>query len=258
LKFALDHLVVVVDSLAGATAAFGEAGFTVTPGGRHDAVATENALVVFADGTYFELLAACERESRESLRELRTTDRWAKHLHDSSAIARRFLPALAGPDGVADFAVRTSRLDALATESRRRGYAWTGPVAMSRRWPDGELLEWRMLFPAERWLPFVISDRTPIARRIPDDAPARVHANGASGIARVTVRTPGLVSTAMGYVDHFGASLTPRLDGGADVVFEGVRLTLVEGEPAGACAASIAGVRVLPPAIAALGLAPGD
>lgn len=256
MKYALDHVVVVVDALAGAVEAFRAAGFTVSPGGRHDAVPTENALVVFADGAYLELLAARDPAARASLRESRATEGWAKHLHDASAVARRFLPSLAGPDGVADFCVRTAHLDRLASESRRRGYAVTGPVDMGRERPGEDPLAWRLLFPAVRWLPFVIQDRTPLEARIPAGAGVRRHANGATGLARVTVRAAEVVPAAMGWVDHFDATITPRLDGGADVVAEDLRLTLAEGADEGACAVAIAGVTALPPELAALGLAP--
>lgn len=256
MRYLLDHVVVVVDTLAGAADAFRDAGFTVTPGGRHDAVPTENALVVFADGSYLELLAARDPGARTSLRELRGTDRWARHLHEASAVARRFLPTLAGPDGVADFCVRTTQLDRLAAESRRRGYTVTGPVDMGRERPGAEPLAWRLLFPAVRWLPFVIQDRTPLEARVPAGDGARRHANGARGLAHVTVRAAEVVPAAMGWVDHFDATITPRLDGGADIVSEDLRLTLVEGAAEGACAAAIAGLAALPPALAALGLAP--
>ena len=250
----LDHVIVVVPALQGAIEDFRAAGFTVLPGGRHEGLPTENALVVFADGTYLELLAAREPDARESLRELHGTERWARHLHESSALARRFLPSLAGPDGVADCALRTAQLDRVAAESRRRGYAMTGPVELGRERPDGQKLAMRLLFPAERWLPFLIEDRTPMALRIPAEPAARAHANGAGGIARVTVRAGGVVSAAMGYVDHFDARITPRVDGAADVAFGRELLTLVEGEPHGACGVALAGVAALPPGITALGL----
>lgn len=253
----LDHVVIVVGALAGAVESFRAAGFTVLPGGRHEGLPTENALVVLADGSYLELLAARDPDARTSLRELRAGERWERHLHEASALARRFLPSLAGPDGVADWALRTARLDRLAAESRRRGYAMTGPVELGRERPDGQRLAMRLLFPAERWLPFLIEDRTPMALRIPAEVPARVHANGASGIARVHVRASRVVSAAMGYVDHFDARITPRADGGADVVFEHNFLTLAEGEPPGACAVTLAGVRALPAELAALGLVAG-
>lgn len=254
MRFALDHVVVVVASLDGATAAFRDAGFTVVPGGRHEGLPTGNALVVFADGTYLELLATLDPRARDDLRELRAGEGWGRHLHESSALARRFLPGLAGPDGVTDFALRVAGIDRLAGEARRRGHPLTGPVEFGRRRPDGEALAMKLLFPAHDGLPFLIEDRTPIALRVPADAAVRTHANGARGLSRVDVRVPAVVSAAMGYVDFFDATLTPREDGGADVVFEGVRVRLVEGEPAGAARAAVTGVAALPAALGALGL----
>lgn len=253
----LDHVIVVVPSLAEAIAGFRAAGFVVLPGGRHEGLPTENAQVVFADGAYLELLAAREPDARASLRELRGTGRWERHLHEASALARRFLPSLAGPDGVADWALRATPLDRIAAESRRRGYAMTGPVELGRRRPDGQQLAMRLLFPAERWQPFLIEDRTPMSLRIPADPAVRAHANGARGIARVTVRAGVVVSAAMGYVDHFDARITPRLDGSADVAFGRELLTLREGEPQGACGVTLAGVAELPPGILTLGVKPG-
>jgi hypothetical protein len=254
LRVELDHVVVVVETLAGALRDFEDAGFVVTPGGRHDAIPTENALVVFADGTYLELLAARDPDARRALRELRGTDRWGRHLHEASAIARRFLPLLAGPGGVSDFALRTSKLDRIAAETRRRGYALTGPVEMHREQPDGGRLEFNMLFPAEPQLPFLIADRTPIALRVPETPGARAHPNGALGIDVVTVRTPTVVSSAMAYADYFEASIVPRLDGGADMVFAGLKLVLTEGEPAGACGVKLRGASRLTAAVEALGI----
>src|SRR5262249_56580818 len=72
----LDHVIVVVSSLADSAAAFTRAGFTVTPGGRHDAIPTENALVCLADGSYLELLAAREPGTRDGLRALRSGPAW--------------------------------------------------------------------------------------------------------------------------------------------------------------------------------------
>src|SRR5439155_377339 len=74
----LDHVVVVVGPLADAVAVFTSAGFTVTPGGRHDALPTENALVCFADGTYLELLATRESATRAELRSLRGSGGWER------------------------------------------------------------------------------------------------------------------------------------------------------------------------------------
>ncbi|MCC6349563.1 MAG: VOC family protein [Candidatus Eisenbacteria bacterium] len=256
----LDHVVVVVSALAEAMSRFRGAGFTVVPGGRHEGLPTENALVVFADGSYLELLATLDPDSRRSLRELRGPaggERWERHLHGSSALARRFLPSLAGPDGVSDWALRVERLDRLAAESRRRGDVMTGPVALGRERPDGARLDMRLLFPAERWMPFLIEDRSPRALRIPDDAASRTHANGARGIGRVSALAGDVAGAALACVDRMDARVASREDGAAEVAFGAVRLELLPGGPPGACGAALAGVRALPPELTALGLTPG-
>ena len=51
----LDHLVLFVPKLERAMADFSSLGFTVIAGGQH--ASTENALIVFEDETYIELLA---------------------------------------------------------------------------------------------------------------------------------------------------------------------------------------------------------
>src|SRR5262252_4447642 len=157
----LDHVVVVVTSLADATRAFAAAGFTVTPGGRHDAIPTENALICFADGSYVELLATREPGTRDELRALRASDRWQRHVQGVSAVARRFLPLLAGPDGVADWVLRGAPLPRRAAALRAVGAKAAGPVRMSRERPDGERLEWEMLLPESMLHAFWIADRTP-------------------------------------------------------------------------------------------------
>ena len=105
-----DHAVVVVSSLEQATHEFTVAGFTVIPGGQHDVLPTENALVCFADGSYLELLATRNPATRDELRALRASDAWERHLRGVSAVARRFLPRLAGADGVADWVLNAGSL----------------------------------------------------------------------------------------------------------------------------------------------------
>ena len=54
LALLLDHLVLFVDDLPAAITRF-ESGFTVTPGGTNGS--THNALIVFSNDTYIELIA---------------------------------------------------------------------------------------------------------------------------------------------------------------------------------------------------------
>ena len=249
----IDHVVLVVTSLADAVPAFVAAGFTVTPGGRHDTIPTENALVCFADGSYLELLAAREPSTRDELRALRAGGGWERHLKGVSAVARRFLPHLAGPDGVADWVLRGEALERRAAALRTLGIKAAGPLAMGRERADGVKLEWRLLLPEARLHPFWIADRTPRELRVPGDARATTHANGASGIAAVRVCTPAVALQALALGEALGA--IPRQRADVTVLeLEAGRVEVVEGEPEGACGAVIAGCGPLPPVVTALGV----
>ena len=253
----LDHVVVVVGSLAGARATFESAGFTVVPGGRHDALPTENALVCFADGSYLELLAARDPDTRDELRALRAGASWERHLKHVSAVARRFLPILAGPDGVADWVVRTDSLARPAGSLRSAGLKAAGPVRMSRERPDGERLSWELLLPEFALHPFWIADRTPRERRVPGDAAATTHANGARGIAAVHVRAPNVPMAALELGDVLGTP--PRAENSVTALeLRGVRIEVVDGEPEGACGVALVGCGALPEAIRALGITPAS
>ena len=57
MTFALDHVVIAVNDLDRAVRDYQSLGFTVYPGGVHHGGVSHNALVVFADGAYFEIIA---------------------------------------------------------------------------------------------------------------------------------------------------------------------------------------------------------
>jgi hypothetical protein len=252
----VDHVVVVVSSLAETTKRFAAAGFTVTPGGRHDAIPTENALIAFADGTYLELLAARDAATRDELRALRASPGWERHLKGVSAVARRFLPALSGADGVADWVLRGERLERPAAALRTLGVKASGPVAMARERPDGLRLAWELLLPEPRLHPFWIADRTSRGQRVPGGA-ATEHANGATGITAVGVRTPSVPTAALELGESLGT--VPRLiDGVTTLDLAAARIEVVEGEPAGACRVTLAGCAGLPSALVELGVTPGS
>ncbi len=252
----LDHVVIVVPRLAEAEVLFRSASFTVTPGGRHDAVPTENALIGLADGSYLELLAARDPAAREEWRARSGTSAWERHLKGVSAIARRFLPTMAGPDGVGDWALCTAALLARAADLRRAGHAAAGPVPMSRVRRGGERLAWELLLPESRRLPFWIADRSSRDRRVPGSAQATTHANGASGVAVVRIRAENVPTTALELGDLLGAlpSVTPN--GATRLEMNGWRIEVTPGAPEGLHAVSLAGVASLPEDIRALGVWP--
>lgn len=250
----LDHVVVVVPSRERGRATFEAAGFTVTPGGRHDALPTENALVCFADGSYLELLATLDPATRDELRTLRASDAWERHLRGVSAVARRFLPNLAGADGVADWALAADSLARHASRLRGLGVVASGPVTMHRERTDGERLEWQVLLPESELQPFWIADRTPRERRVPGVPSATTHANGARGVGVVRVRAPLVPTAALELGDALEARPSLRPDGVSELALADCRVEVVQGEPRRACAVTLAGCGGLTAELHALGI----
>jgi hypothetical protein len=254
---ALDHVIVTADALAPAVEHYRAAGFTVTPGGRHDVLPTENALVAFADGRYLELLAAREPAARAEWRALAADAApWERHLHRGSAITRRFLASLVRADGVADWCVAADSLEPLAARLRSLALPAAGPLPMGRERRDGERLDWELLLPESRLQPFWIRDRTPRERRVPSGADAVTHANGASGIGalRLRARNVGMAALALG--DMLGALPRARSDGRTVLDLGGWRVELEPGEPEGPLAVTLTGLATLPAGIRALGIEP--
>ena len=251
---AIDHVVIAVSALPEAMEWFRDAGFAVTPGGRHDALPTENALVAFPDGSYLELLATRDPAQREEWRGLAHRPEWERHLRGVSAVARRFLPSLAGPDGVVDVCLHGRPLGRRASDLRRIGERAAGPVRMSREKPDGERLEWELLLPESRRLPFWIADRTPRSRRVPSSSEATAHANGTTGIAGFGVRANGAPLAALSLGDLFGCVPEAQSDGSAWLAAGAFRIEVEEGETEGCAAAVLRDCRELPERLRALGL----
>lgn len=175
MSLVLDHVVIHVTDLEAAIADYGALGFTVQRGGVHAGGATHNALVGFADGSYLELIAFLKPDPAH---------RWA-------AAAQR------GVEGFIDFALLPPSVGEVVAGARSRGLDYQGPFDGGRLRPDGQRLEWQMGLPPSRDLPFLCGDLTPRALRV-CEGEVRMHANGVSGVAVLTV-----------LVDDLGTSL-PR------------------------------------------------
>lgn len=164
MAFALDHVVIAVSDLEVAMADYRALGFTVVAGGSHPGRTSHNALVVFADGSYLELIA---------WRSYNAAERWcvehAKH-----------------GDGLMDFALLPEDTAAAIAAARARGLHLNGPIDGGRKRPDGAELKWQTGRQETFDLPFLCGDVTPRALRVPEGE-ARRHANGVTGIAGVTV-----------------------------------------------------------------------
>jgi len=164
----IDHIVIAVRDLAGASADYEAAGFTVTPGGEHADGVTYNALVTFGDGAYLELIAFNE------------PDRPRDH---------RWWVKLAKGEGLVDYALMSGGLDEAAARLRGAGIAVEDPRDGGRLRPDGQRVAWRTLGQDRASgapLPFLIEDATPRELRVPGGSAAR-HRLGVAGVAGVVV-----------------------------------------------------------------------
>ena len=198
----LDHVVIVVRDLDQAMQDARIAGFTVAPGGRHPGRNTRNALVVFEDGAYLELIT-----------------------YDAPSPDERWWRVLAAHDeGLVDFALLPRDIAATVDAARGRGLdGLTGPHPGGRVRPDGAQLQWQTARPATHDLPFLCADVTSRALRVPAGE-VRRHRNGAIGIAGVTVSVANLQET----LARYRAFLGPESVQDEEVVLAGARIRFVE------------------------------
>lgn len=160
----LDHIVIAVQDLERTIADYTALGFNVLRGGEHPGRSTHNALVVFADGAYFELIA---------WRAPAPEERWWQQLQRHG-------------EGIVDFALLPTETGAVVAAAQARGLDYEAPYEGGRLRPDGAQLRWRNARARSQDLPFLCGDLTPRALRVPE-GDARVHPNGATGVARLQV-----------------------------------------------------------------------
>ncbi|MER6349418.1 VOC family protein [Streptomyces sp. NPDC001595] len=122
----LDHLVLATPDLAAAVAEFARrTGVAPAVGGAHVGLGTRNFLVGLGGRAYLEIIGPDPEQP------------------DPSGPRPFGVDALSGPRTVT-WAISTTDLDAAIASARARGHD-PGPAhAMSRRTPDGTLLEWRL------------------------------------------------------------------------------------------------------------------
>jgi hypothetical protein len=144
----LDHLVLAAPDLATAVQAFAErTGVQPAPGGSHVGLGTANQLVDLGGGGYLEIIGPDPDQP-------------------APAQPRPFRIDELDAPRLTTWAVRTDDLDALLADARAGGYDPGDALAMSRRTPDGALLEWRLTPPrfdyGDGLVPFLIDwDTTP-------------------------------------------------------------------------------------------------
>lgn len=183
----LDHVVIHVADLDAAIADYASLGFNVQRGGTHADGATHNALIVFADGSYIELIAFLDSGAPH---------RWAEW-------ARR------GREGFIDFALLPRDVGEAIAAAKSRGLEYDGQFDGGRKRPDGETLHWQIGTPQTPDLPFLCGDVTPRALRV-REGDVRLHPNGARGIGAVTVAVADLAAS----LSRWRALLGPQANAG--------------------------------------------
>jgi catechol 2,3-dioxygenase-like lactoylglutathione lyase family enzyme len=171
----IDHFVVVVPELEAAIKSYGELGFTVIRGGKHN-IGTHNALIAFADGSYIELIAFL-----------------------APVAGHPWYDAMSKSGGIVDFCAQTDDLTADVAIFRRAGIAISDPNGMTRDRPDGYHLSWVLSIPNAPFngsVPFLIKDETPRDERVPRE---RTHRNGVSGLANLTIAVADAAKVAGWY-----------------------------------------------------------
>lgn len=164
----LDHAIIAVDDLAAAMSDFAALGFNVLPGGVHASGATHNALIVFRDGTYLELMALTGQPA----------------LPDTPDYSFLF----ANGEGFAGMCLSSNDLESDVATIRARGGSIDDPSDGGRLRPDGVGMRWRSAWIDGQPLPFVMEDLTPRNLRVTDDPAATAHENGATGLIGATVQ----------------------------------------------------------------------
>lgn len=158
----LDHAVIAVTDLDLAIRDYRDLGFTVVRGGIHANRATQNALVIFLDGTYLELLAA-------------TGEAGLPGLIDFSVL-------LKDGEGLVGYALRADDLEAEVARLQSEGFPVSELIPGERRRHDGTVIQWRLALMDSGFAPFLIQDMTPRAWRVPNDKAVTAHPNRAIGI----------------------------------------------------------------------------
>jgi catechol 2,3-dioxygenase-like lactoylglutathione lyase family enzyme len=191
----IDHIVIAVRDLAAASDDYARLGFTVTPGGEHTGGATHNALISFADGAYFELIAFKEPDRPQDHKW------WAR---------------FAKGEGTVDFALLSESVDFEGDRLQQAGIEIDGPHDGGRLRPDGQRIAWRNLGLAASGapLPFMIEDVTTRDLRVPTGA-ATEHDLGVTGIAGLVLLVADLDRATGPYqalLDTPSESSTPAID----------------------------------------------
>jgi hypothetical protein len=165
---------------------FEMAGFSVSPGGEH--THTHNALIIFNDQSYIELLSLKPSWYRWFLRTAAKIGLLHFLANRKSDISWRLLRWIGYEYGPIDWALRTDNIDLTVARLKENDAVLLDASDYQRTTADGKIAKWTMASAKDLDLPFLIEDQTNINLRVPHDSHTQ-HANGALGIKKIVVST---------------------------------------------------------------------
>lgn len=146
MEFIFDHIVHYVEEPGEAKKILLEKGFHAVDGGKHQNRSTFNVLSYF-NLSYIELIGTYNKQSLEETEQ-------PEHSLMATIIGERFT------EGLVRAVIRTKNIEKVAQHFREKGLIVNGPFYLSRKRPDGSLLEWQLLFVGDEStnleLPFII------------------------------------------------------------------------------------------------------
>jgi hypothetical protein len=174
-----DHIVILVPSLKIACKQFSELGFKVTLGGSHGV--THNAMIIFADKTYIELISYKNPVARLLISIVGFVSKLRRSTESSADVKQRFFQWFSKEFGPVDWCLRVDDVDQNLAALADTAVGVFRSQAFKRIRPDGVEVRWRLGGFDDFDLPFLLCDETPYPLRVPFDASSK-HANGATAI----------------------------------------------------------------------------
>lgn len=223
LKF--DHAVFVVPNLEKGMNQFKELGFTVVKGGSHGI--THNALIMFSDDSYIELLAFKCIVFVWFFKLLSFTGILNLIVNQKKDINWRLLQWVRGSYGCVDWAVRTHNLTA-NNNTMKKLVEITLPRKFSRIKSDGSKIEWKLGGVRDMDVPFLIEDITPLKDRLV--TASQNHQNGSLFVSNLAL-TPINFSLASQRISKL---LRYKVDDNemlSELKIGGTRLSISKGLP---------------------------
>jgi len=166
-SFELDHLVVVVKDLEKATSIFRGKGFYVSPGGSHGL--TINALILFEEGPYIELIAMKSNLLRKIFKILHFI-RFLKIIEFlAPSLMHRFINWFVQSNGIRDICFSGSNFKNNIFPETKKRETLLPKKKFYRETLSGEKAEWYLTGYQMHSLPFFIEDITNKEIRFPID-----------------------------------------------------------------------------------------